>query len=306
MPAWGNRIARVAALSALALTAADWDTAIRPVEVARVATYTEGVVVDHDGSLYVSHADHVSRLTPEGRVVAWARLPSPNGHKILADGTHLVCDRTGGVYHLSATGEVLRRIGAALGGANDICLDPASGGFYYTSPYGEGEEPLGTVYYVDSGGQVHPAVRKLWYPNGLVLRPDGKTLLVGESLMNRVIEFPVRAPGKLGPYRVLADLPEKTQSQPAAKPDGMALDQAGNLYVAHYGTGRVRVLDPKGALVASLPGVGAFTSNVAFAGPAMNSLYVTGSVGPTEQTTGLLMRLDLPWVRGLRILPERR
>jgi len=300
------RTSAFVALSALGLTSAGWDTKVRPVEVARVPTYTEGVVVDHDGNLYVSHADQISRITPDGRVTAWARMPSPNGHKILADGTHLVCDRTGGVYHLSASGEVLRQIGARLGGGNDICLDPASGGFYYTSPYGAGEQPIGNLYYVDSAGQVHPATGKLWYPNGLVLRPGGKTLVVGESLKNRVIEFPVLAPGKLGPFRVLAGLPKQGQSDPAAKPDGMALDLAGNLYVAHYGTGRIRVLDPKGALIASLPGVGTFTSNVAFAGSAMDHLYITGSAGPTEQSTGLLMRLDLPWVKGLRVLPARR
>jgi sugar lactone lactonase YvrE len=65
------------------------------------------------------------------------------------------------------------------------------------------------------------------------------------------------------------------------------------------------VLDQEGKLVASLPGAGIFTSNVAFAGPEMKSLYITGSIGPTEQSTGMLVRLDLPWVKGLRILPSK-
>ncbi len=287
----------------LLLLAAGWDTPVRPVEAARVPTYTEGVVVDRAGNLYVSHADQVSRIAPDGRASAWATLPSPNGHKILADGTHLLCDRTGGVYHLSAEGKVIRQIGAGLRGSNDICLDPAGGGFYYTAPYGTGEQPIGSVVYVDATRQLRLAAERLWYPNGIVLRPGGKTLLVGESLKNRIIEFPVLAPGKLGPFRVFSELPKQEPSQPAAKPDGMALDADGNLYVAHYGTGRIRVFDPKGKLLASLPGVGTFTSNLAFAGPTMSQLYITGSAGPTEQTTGLLFRLDLPWVKGLRILP---
>jgi hypothetical protein len=41
------------------------------------------------------------------------------------------------------------------------------------------------------------------------------------------------------------------------------------------------------------------TSNVAFAGPAMDRLYVTGG------EPGALFRLDLPGVRGLTILPAR-
>jgi gluconolactonase len=136
-----------------------------------------------------------------------------------------------------------------------------------------------------------------------VLRPGGDKLLVGESLYNRVLEFPVLAPGKLGPSRVFAELPAKGASQPDAKPDGMALDEAGNLYVAHYGMGKVQVYDTQGTLLASLPGAGVFTSNVAFGGPAMDDLFVTGSIGPTEQTTGMLIRLHLPGVKGLRILP---
>ena len=70
-----------------------WQTPLQPVEIARLPTYTEGVVVDHDGNLYVSHADRIRKVTPGGQVAEWGTTPSPNGHKILADGTHLVGDR---------------------------------------------------------------------------------------------------------------------------------------------------------------------------------------------------------------------
>lgn len=293
----------IAMFSACGKTAA-WDTVVQPVEVARLPTYTEGVVVDHEGNLYVSHADRISRVTPDGRVGEWGTTPSPNGHKILGDGTHLVGDRKGAVYLMSASGEVINIAAQPEFGVNDLTLDTPNGGFYFTSPYASRTEPRGTVYYSDAEGTLHVVAENLGYPNGIVLRPDGKSLLVGESLYNRVIEFPVETPGKVGAFRIFAELPPKGDSDLDAKPDGMALDEAGNLYVAHYGTGRVRVLDPAGELVASLPGAGIFTSNVAFAGPEMNSLYVTGSIGPTEQTAGMLVRLDLPWVKGLRVLPS--
>jgi gluconolactonase len=156
---------------------------------------------------------------------------------------------------------------------------------------------------VDRRGATQVVAENLGFPNGVVLRPGGELLLVGESLYNRILEFRVSAPGKVGAPRVFASLPPRGESQPDDKPDGMALDAAGNLYVAHYGMGHVQVLDPQGKLLASLSGAGIFTSNVAFGGPNMSSLYVTGSIGPTEQTTGMLVRLDLPWVKGLRILP---
>lgn len=299
------RFALTAAALAACAGTGEWGAAVEPVEVARLPSYTEGVVVDHDGNLYVSHADRISRVTPDGTAAEWGTTPSPNGHKILGDGRHLVADRKAGVLLMSASGEVIRAAAHPEFGVNDLTLDSANGGFYFTSPYASRTEPKGTVYYCDAEGSLHAVAENLGYPNGIVLRPDGETLLVGESLYNRIIEFPVEAPGKLGEFRIFATLPPKGDSDPDAKPDGMALDEAGNLYVAHYGTGRVRVIDSRGNLIASLPGAGIFTSNVAFAGPQMNALYITGSIGPTEQTTGMLVRLDLPWVKGLRILPPR-
>ena len=38
------------------------------------------------------------------------------------------------------------------------------------------------------------------------------------------------------------------------QPDGMCLDRAGNLYVAHFGMKQVQVLDPTGKLVARYDG----------------------------------------------------
>ena len=103
--------------------------------------------------------------------------------------------------------------------------------------------------------------------------------------------------------RVFADLPQK---DPAAgqidnQPDGMCLDAAGNLYVAHYGMKQVQVLSPEGKLIRRYPGGNVTTSNVAFGGPQLVQLFVTGGLGP-ESGKGGLFRLDLG-VAGLRILP---
>jgi gluconolactonase len=90
-------------------------------------------------------------------------------------------------------------------------------------------------------------------------------LLVGESKRNRILEFPVAAPGKLGPMRVFADLPAMSGDQIDNQPDGMALDTEGNLYVAHYGMRQVQVLDPSGKLIRRLPG-GNLTTSKSLAG----------------------------------------
>jgi gluconolactonase len=96
---------------------------------------------------------------------------------------------------------------------------------------------------------------------------------------------------------VLINLPEKGAGQVDNQPDGIALDADGNLYVAHYGMRQIQVVSPEGKIVRCYPGGNLTTSNVAFAGPAMDRLYLTGG------DPGALFRLDLPGAKGLVILP---
>ncbi len=276
------------------------------VEIARLPSYSEGPVFDHDGNLFVSHPPYISRISPGADPVVWAETGTPNGHKILADGTHLVCDRN--VLRLSASGETLGNAATDCGGhalrqTNDITLDP-NGGFYFTDP-GEmpaaAEQPIGRVCYVDAEGYSYLVAEGLGFPNGIVLRPDGSTLLVAESTRNRVLQFEVSSPGKASAPRVFADLPGK-EGASYAEPDGMALDVAGNLYVAHYGKSAVQVLAPDGELLRTLPGGNVATSNVAFGGAEMDDLYMTG--GELDYgAESLVYRLHLDGTGGLLILP---
>lgn len=277
---------------------------VKPVEVIRTGDYSEGVVVDHDGNLYFSHGAVVSKLTPKGHHEIWAKTGAPNGHKILADGTHLICDASRhAVLHLDPIGRDLAdesddSEGKPLRGPNDLTLDPA-GGFYFTDPGGSSAEmPIGTVHYVTDNHETSTVASGLAFPNGICLRPGGKELLVGESKKNQILAFPVISQGKLGPSKVLVKLPDKGEGQIDNQPDGMALDAEGNLYVAHYGMRQVQVISPKGEILRRYPGGNLTTSNVCFAGPNLDQLYVTGG------EPGALFRLDLG-VKGLKILPPK-
>jgi gluconolactonase len=282
--------------------------AVQPVKVAEVPGYCEGIVFDRDGMAYVSDTPHgtIYKVTADGTTSVWASTPAPNGHKILADGTHLVCDK-GAVLHLDANGKKLPDAsnecdGKPLRVPNDLTIDP-KGGFYFTDPGGSSaKNPIGTVHYVDPQGKTHLIAEGLAFPNGIVLRPDGKTLIVGESEHNRVLSFAVLSPGKLGPRKVFATLPAKQGDQIENAPDGIALDMDGDLFVAHYGMHTVQVLSPEGKLLRSYPGGNLTTSNVAFAGPNMDQLYITGALADEKTSKGALWRLDLKGVRGLKLL----
>jgi len=286
---------------------------VKAVELFTVPAYCEGVVFDHAGNGYISHNKTITKFSLDGKHETWAEPGAPNGHKVLADGTHLVCDASHhAVLHLSAYGEMLDHAskecdGKPLRGPNDLSLDTANGGFYFTDPGESGIDNLiGTVHYVDKQGKTHLLDDGLAFPNGIVLRPDGKTLLVGESQKNRVLVYEVKSPGTLGPRKVFAELPKKDESagQIDNQPDGMCLDASGNLYVAHYGMKQVQVLDPQGKLIARYDGGNVTTSNVAFGGPKMDQLFVTGGLGK-ESGGGGLFRLDLG-VKGLVILPAKK
>ncbi len=279
---------------------------VKPVEVVRTNDYTEGVVVDHEGNLYFSHEKIVTKVTPDGKASTWAQTGSPNGHKVLADGTHLICDASRhALLHLAADGSELKPAatesdGQPLRGPNDLTLDTASGGVYFTDPASSDDKnPDGTIHYLDKDGICHTVARRLAFPNGIVIRPGSKELLVAESKRNRILKIPVVEPGKLGEAAVLIDLPSKGEGQIDNQPDGIALDAVGNLFVAHYGMRQVQVISPEGKLLRRYPGGNLTTSNVAFAGPEMQTLYTTGG------EPGALFRMELAGVKGLVILPQK-
>ncbi len=312
----------VPAFAALALAAlvgpaaaADLPDAAKltPVKFLEVDHYCEGVCFDYDGNGYISEGAQLIQFQLDGTQKVWATTGAPNGHKVLADGTHLVCDGSRhAVLHMTADGKLLDPASDQCGGKplrapNDLSLDTPNGGFYFSDPGESGIDNLiGTVHYVDRSGATSKLDDGLAFPNGIVLTPDGKRLYLAESQKNRVLVYEVTGPGKLGERKLLADLPAKDTStgQIDNQPDGMCLDAAGNLYVAHYGMRQVQVLSPEGTLLARYPGGNITTSNVAFGGPKMDQLFVTGGLGD-EKGRGGLFRLDLG-VKGLVVLPPKK
>jgi gluconolactonase len=284
---------------------------VEAVKLFEVPSYCEGVVFGHNGEGYVSWGKTITKFTVDGKNEVWAETGAPNGHKILADGTHLVCDASQhAVLKLSANGKLLDPAskecdGKPLRGPNDLTLDTRNNGFYFSDP-GESSDvnPIGTIHYVDKDGKTTKLDGGLAFPNGIVLTPDGKKLYLAESKKNRVLVYEVTSPGKVGERKVFTELPTKQGEQIDNQPDGMCLDAAGNLYVAHYGMRQVQVVSPAGKVIARYPGGNMTTSNVAFGGPDRNQLFVTGALAEEQGGKGGIFRLDLG-VSGLKILPEK-
>lgn len=279
----------VAATAASRLPRAD---SVRPVPVLITNDYTEGVVVDRQGNLFFSHGTRITRVTPDGKSAVWIETGGPNGHKILPNGDHLVCDASRkAVLRLDASGRI---IGTAASGTsegleirtpNDLTLDP-KGGFYFTDSVPE----TGAVHYVGPDGTKRVVVGRANYPNGIALSKDRKRLYYAESRENRIMVVKLKRPGvPSGAPKVFANLPRNAE-RPGwewNQPDGIAFDADGRLWVAHFGMKAIQVLGPNGRVLRTYDGGNRTTSNLCFAGPGGDTVYATGG------EPGGLFRLDV-------------
>ncbi|MGZ4762156.1 MAG: SMP-30/gluconolactonase/LRE family protein, partial [Ilumatobacteraceae bacterium] len=83
-----------------------------------------------------------------------------------------------------------------------------------------------TLARVDPDGSIHAAADGLMFPNGTVITPDGRTLIVAESFGRRLTAFDIADDGTLSNRRMWADLGSRV-------PDGICLDAAGAIWVAN-------------------------------------------------------------------------
>jgi sugar lactone lactonase YvrE len=89
-----------------------------------------------------------------------------------------------------------------------------------------GEEPKpGFVRVVRPDGSSREVATDVWFPNGMVVTPDGRTLIVAESYGKCLTAFDVAEDGGLSGRRVWAALGEGT-------PDGICLDDEGAVWYA--------------------------------------------------------------------------
>ena len=212
----------------------------------------------HDGKWYVSdfHQHVVASLDARGRREVVLEVPGqPSGLGWLPDGSVLVVSMT--------DRRILRRwpdervtqhsdISEQCGGfANDMVVDGK--GRAYVGNFGfalvRGSRPVPTTLTrVDTDGTPIVVADDLLFPNGAVITPDGRTLILGESFRNRYLAFTIATDGALTERRIWADL-AATATHPNIVPDGCALDADGFIWSADAASGRCNRVAPGGAIV---------------------------------------------------------
>jgi sugar lactone lactonase YvrE len=115
----------------------------------------------------------------------------------------------------------------------------------YGADYAAGESHADVrLALVDPDGSARPVGEPLAFPNGTVLTPDRRTLVVGESLAEQLTAFTVAGDGSLSDRRVWAALPD------GVRPDGTCLDADGAVWVSSFMTGEVLRVHEGGAISA--------------------------------------------------------
>jgi sugar lactone lactonase YvrE len=233
----------------------------------------------HDGRLYVSdfYTGHVLAvdLDGEGEPETVVTVPGqPSGLGWLPDGSMLVVSmRDRRVLRLRDGGEP--EVHADLSELapwhlNDMVVDAE--GRAYVGNFGfdlMSGAPIRTtaIVRIDPDGSTTVAAEDLHFPNGTVILPDGRTLVVAETLAGRLTAFDVGDDGALSNRRVWAKLSDATDTEDMGEliaaggvaPDGLALDEEGAIWVADALGGRVLRVREGGEVVEEIaPGTGVF------------------------------------------------
>jgi sugar lactone lactonase YvrE len=204
----------------------------------------------HQGRLWFPHwgTPEIVAVDLEGRAQVMARGPAGLGHSVgwLPDGRLLVTgdqlrrhERDGAVA-VHADLDPLSRHGwseMTIDGRGNIYVD--SIGFDFDAEMAErvkdrSKPPTGVIALVTPDGKARKVADGIAFPNGMVITPDNRTLIVSESFTGRLLAFDVADDGTLSRRRVWAE---------GVWPDGICLDADGAIWTGSWNNECVRVAE---------------------------------------------------------------
>jgi hypothetical protein len=225
--------------------------------------YPYGVAVDRSGNVYVAdtYNDTIRQVTPQGLVTTLAGLPGVSGG---LDGTGisaqfyyptaLAADKSGNIYVADSYNDTIRKMTLV---DNEWVVTTLAG---QTGDYGSGDGLADQAYFAD--------------PFGVAVGGEGNIYVADTG------NDSIRKISLAGTNWMVATLAGNTDNPGAADgtgtnamfnaPMGVAVDGAGNLFVADTGNATIRKVTPAGVVttVAGAPGVTGFAD-----GPGESALF---------------------------------
>ncbi len=230
----------------------------------------------HDDRLWFSHwgMEEIVAVDLEGRSevvgrgptgLGWATEWLPDGRMLLT-GPELLREEPDGTRLRHADLDAV-----AVGGCSEIVVD-ARGNAYVNSinfDFMSGEQPSsppGIVALVTPDGTARQVADSIAFPNGMVITPDGSTLILSESFTGRLLAFDITPAGDLIDRRVWAE---------GIGPDGICLDAEGCIWTH----------DPQAHSAARVREGGEIVERI----PVEKDLFATMLGGPDGRTLFLML-----------------
>jgi sugar lactone lactonase YvrE len=248
----------------------------------------------HDDCLYVSDffGPEVLAVSSDGDVEVLCEVPAqPSGLGFDPQGRLLIVsmlDRRLLRLEAGQISEVCDFSDLMQYTANDMVVDRQGRAYIGGFGWEYGVDPVihsTALVRIDPDGTSAVAANDLVFPNGAVITPDGRTLIISETFAGRITAFDVAEDGSLSNRRVWADLAHgsrwHTVPDAAASgrplPDGLALDQEGAVWMGHAaGNGALRVAEG-GEILEFIPTGELAVYAAALGGPDRRTLYMCAS-----------------------------
>lgn len=240
-----------------------WDSGNGQVSLALEHTGSNGVTLDKQGRVVFAASDDraIERVEADGKRTVLAnqyegkKLNRPNDLVYKSDGVLYFTDPSAGMGH-------------SFKGMKD---DP------------DKQLPFNGVYMVKDG-KVLLASKDLGWPNGLAFSPDEKHMYVDDTFEKVIKRFDVLPDDTIANPKIIYEI----KSDMPHLPDGMKVDQKGNIY--GNGPGGLWILSPEGKLLGIVV-VPTMPANFAFGDADGKSLFMTAPSGVYR------IRLKIPGIR---------
>ena len=227
----------------------------------------------------------IHRCAPDGSDRRSWDAPGQPGFMVPDADGGLVCALEDGLYRFdpaSGAFTVLKKVEDDVPGNrfNDGYVD-ASGNLWFGSMDDGQAQPTGALYRLGHDGVLARADDSYIITNGPAISPDGRILYHTDTPLRRVYAFDLREEGRLADKRVFLQLPE------GSRPDGMAVDCEGHLWIALFGAGRIERYTAAGVLVGTVQFPCTNITKLAFGGDDLRTAYVTTAwKGLSEEQRG--------------------
>lgn len=199
-------------------------------------------------------------------------LGRPSGMGFLPDGRALLAtalDRKLLLVDSTTVAEAADLTHLAQGVLNDMVVDGTGRAYVGDTGFdiakGQAPRPGRTLLWRE-GEAARRFAEDVVFPNGMVVTPDGRELLVAETMARRITRFAIEPDGSLSDRRVFAELD--------MPPDGICLDEAGGVWIGMPEAGRFVRLNRDGTLDRAIAGAFSFTVAPMLGGRDQRTLFL--------------------------------